>query len=49
MPDDLFRVLCPVAILNDDLEHVSSDPAIRILGSPGYRVKVTVVRSDTAA
>jgi predicted XRE-type DNA-binding protein len=37
------------AILNDDLEHVSSDLLIRILGSLGYRVRVTVVRSDTAA
>lgn len=37
------------AILNDDLQHVSSDLLIRIIGSLGYRVKVTVVRSDTAA
>ena len=37
------------AILNDDLEHVSSDLLIRILGSLGYRVRVSVVRSDTAA
>jgi predicted XRE-type DNA-binding protein len=37
------------AILNDDLEHVSSDLLIRILASLGYRVKVSVVRSDTAA
>ena len=37
------------AILNDDLQHVSSDLLIRILGSLGYRVKVSVVRSDTAA
>ena len=37
------------AILNDDLEHVSTDLLIRILGSLGYRVKVSVVRSDTAA
>jgi predicted XRE-type DNA-binding protein len=37
------------AILNDDLEHVSSDLLIRILGSLGYRVKVSVVRSDSAA
>jgi len=34
------------AILNDDLEHVSSDLLIRILASLGYRVKVSVVRSD---
>ena len=37
------------AILNDDLEHVSSDLLIRILGSLGYRVKVSVVRADRAA
>jgi predicted XRE-type DNA-binding protein len=37
------------AILNDDLEHVSTDLLIRILGSLGYQVKVSVVRSDTAA
>jgi transcriptional regulator with XRE-family HTH domain len=28
------------AILNDDLEHVSTDLLIRILASLGYRVKV---------
>jgi predicted XRE-type DNA-binding protein len=37
------------AILNDDLEHVSSDLLIRILASLGYRVKVSVLRSDSAA
>jgi predicted XRE-type DNA-binding protein len=37
------------AILNDDLGHVSSDLLIRILGSLGYRVRVSVVRSDSAA
>jgi predicted XRE-type DNA-binding protein len=37
------------AILNDDLEHVSSDLLIRILGSLGYRVRVSVVRADKAA
>jgi predicted XRE-type DNA-binding protein len=37
------------AILNDDLEHVSSDLLIRILASLGYRVKVSVVRADSAA
>jgi predicted XRE-type DNA-binding protein len=37
------------AILNDDLEHVSSDLLIRIIGSLGYRVNVSVVRADTAA
>jgi hypothetical protein len=37
------------AILNDDIQHVSTDLLIRILASLGYRVKVSVVRSDTAA
>src|SRR5450755_3929389 len=37
------------AILNDDLEHVSTDLLIRILASLGYRVKVSVVRSGSAA
>jgi predicted XRE-type DNA-binding protein len=37
------------AILNDDLEHVSTDLLIRILASLGYRVKVSVTRADTAA
>src|SRR2546430_934585 len=37
------------AILNDDLEHVSTDLLIRILGSLGYRVRVSVIRADTAA
>ena len=37
------------AILNDKLEHVSSDLLIRILGSLGYRVRVSVFRVDTAA
>jgi predicted XRE-type DNA-binding protein len=37
------------AILNDDIAHVSSDLLIRILASLGYRVKISVVRSDTAA
>ena len=37
------------AILNDDLEHVSTDLLIRILASLGYRVKVSVVRARTAA
>jgi len=37
------------AILNDDLEHVSSDLLIRILASLGYRVKVSVVKSNAAA
>ena len=37
------------AILNDDIEHVSTDLLIRILSSLGYRVKVSVTRSVTAA
>ena len=37
------------AILNDDLQHVSSDLLIRILASLGYRVKISVVRLGTAA
>lgn len=37
------------AILNDDLEHVSTDLLIRILVSLGYRVRVSVVRSSNAA
>jgi predicted XRE-type DNA-binding protein len=37
------------SILNDNLEHVSSDLLIRILGSLGYRVKVSVSRVDSAA
>ena len=37
------------AILNDDLEHVSTDLLIRILASLGYRIKVSVVRARTAA
>ena len=36
------------AILNDDLEHVSTDLLIRILASLGYRVKVSVVKTKTA-
>ena len=37
------------AILNDDLEHVSTDLLIRILGALGYRVRVSVRRVETAA
>ena len=37
------------AILNDDIEHVSSDLLIRILGSLGYRVQVSVSRVRSAA
>jgi len=37
------------AILNGDLDHVSSDLLIRILASLGYRVKVSVIRSREAA
>ncbi len=33
------------AILNGDLEHVSTDLLIRILASLGYKVRVSVVRS----
>lgn len=37
------------AILNDDLEHVSTDLLIRILAALGYRVKGSVVRATNAA
>ena len=37
------------AILNDNLEHVSSDLLIRMLVSLGYRVRISVSRVDTAA
>ncbi len=37
------------AILNDKLDNVSSDLLIRILGSLGYKVTVTVSRVDSAA
>ena len=37
------------AILNDDIEHVSTDLLIRILASLGYRVKVSVIKLVTAA
>jgi len=37
------------SILNNDLEHVSSDLLIRILASLGYRVRVSVVKSNKAA
>jgi predicted XRE-type DNA-binding protein len=37
------------SILNNDLEHVSSDLMIRILASLGYRIKVSVVRSSKVA
>ena len=37
------------AILNDDLEHVSTDLLIRLLGACGHRIRVSVVRSDSAA
>ena len=33
------------AILNNDLEHVSTDLLIRILASLGYQVRVSVIRS----
>ena len=37
------------AVLNDNLEHVSSDLLIRILASLGYRVKVSMVKCGRAA
>ena len=37
------------AILNDKVENVSSDLLIRILGSLGYSVRVTVSKADSAA
>ena len=37
------------AILNGNLEHVSSDLLIRMLGSLGYRVRISVSRVDTTA
>ena len=37
------------AILNGNLEHVSSDLLIRILGSLGYTVRISVSRVDAAA
>ena len=37
------------SILNNDLEHVSTDLMIRILASLGYHVRVSVVRSNEAA
>ena len=37
------------AILNDDLDHVSSDLLVRILASLGYRVRVSVVKPRVAA
>jgi predicted XRE-type DNA-binding protein len=33
------------AILNDDLEHVSTDLLIRVFASLGYRVKLSVTRA----
>jgi predicted XRE-type DNA-binding protein len=37
------------AILNGDLDHVSSDLLVRILAGLGYRVRISVVKSDTPA
>lgn len=37
------------AILNGNLEHVTSDLLIRILGSLGYTVRISVSRIDAAA
>jgi predicted XRE-type DNA-binding protein len=34
------------AVLNGDLDHVSSDLLIRILASLGYRVRVSVAKAD---
>ena len=36
------------AILNDNLESVSSDLLIRVLGALGYRVKISVSRIGSA-
>jgi len=37
------------AILNGNLEHVSIDLLVRILGGLGYAIKISVVKRDTAA
>ena len=37
------------AILNDKLDHVSSDLLIRVLASLGYRVKIMIQRVGAAA
>jgi predicted XRE-type DNA-binding protein len=37
------------AILNDNLDNVSSDLLIRVLSSLGYRVRVSVSRASSAA
>ena len=37
------------SILNGNLDNVSSDLLIRLLGALGYRVKVSVSRIDSAA
>jgi predicted XRE-type DNA-binding protein len=37
------------SILNGNLDNVSSDLLIRLLGALGYRVKVSVTRVDSAA
>ena len=37
------------SILNGNLDNVSSDLLIRLLGALGYRVKVSVSRVDSAA
>ena len=37
------------AILNGNLEHVTSDLLIRILGSLGYTVRISVSKVDAAA
>lgn len=37
------------SILNGNLDNVSSDLLIRLLGATGYRVKISVSRMDSAA
>ncbi len=37
------------SILNDNLNHVSTDLLIRILASLGYQVKISVTRTKNAA
>jgi hypothetical protein len=39
----------PPAIINGDLEHVSTDLLIRILASLGYSLRISVVKSVTVA
>ena len=37
------------AILNDDLDYASSDLLVRVLAVLGYRVRASVVKSNTTA